>query len=134
MRDGSIFHSMDLIAVALGGALGSALRYAAQNAARAWLGSAFPWGTLAVNLLGSLLIGVCAAAFDRGWPALRPWVMAGLLGGFTTFSAFSLENLQLLRGGQAAWALLYSVGSVAGGLCLAWAGYSGARVLFGDAS
>jgi CrcB protein len=125
---------MDLLAIALGGALGSVLRYGVQSALRAWFGGGFPWGTLAVNLTGSLLIGVCAAATERGWPELRPGVMIGFLGGFTTFSAFSLESLHWLRGGQTVLAAAYALASVAGGLSLAMAGYSGGRVLFGGAA
>ena len=119
--------SMDFLAVALGGAAGSAARFAAQTAFRASSGAAFPWGTLAVNLLGSLLIGICAAAAERGWPWLRPWAMTGFLGGFTTFSAFSFENVQLFRQGQGLAFGLNILVSVLGGIALAWGGYLGGR-------
>lgn len=122
---------MDFIAVAIGGALGSVARFATQIAFRTWFGGPFPWGTLAVNLLGSLLIGLCAAAAERGWPALRPWVLTGFLGGFTTFSSFSLENVQLLRNGQSLAFFLNAAVSVLAGLALAFAGYLGGRSLFG---
>ncbi len=109
-------------AVALGGAAGSVVRYAVQAAFRF-----HPSGTLLVNLAGSFLIGLCAAWAERGAPWLRPWIMTGFLGGFTTFSAFSLENLRMLREGQAGAALLYVAASAAGGVALAFAGYALAR-------
>jgi CrcB protein len=115
---------MEYLAIAIGGAAGSVLRYAVQSAFRL---QAFPMGTLLVNLLGSFLIGLCAAFAERGMPWLRPWLMAGFLGGFTTFSAFSLENLRLIRDGQAGTALVYALVSVAAGTALAFAGYALAR-------
>ncbi len=124
--------AMDFLAVALGGAAGSVARYAVQGAFRAWLGTAFPWGTLAVNLLGSLLIGLCAAAAERSWPWLRPWAMTGFLGGFTTFSAFSFENVHLIRNGQGLAFTLNIIVSMIGGAALAWAGYLGGRALAGS--
>ena len=102
---------MTYLAIALGGAAGSVLRYAVQAALRPASGG-FPWGTLTVNFAGS-------------W--IRPWLMVGLLGGFTTFSAFSLENVHLLRNGQLATLFTYVLASVAGGLALALAGYVLAR-------
>jgi CrcB protein len=124
----SYFPPMSYLAIALGGAVGSVLRYAVQTALRP-ASSGFPWGTLMVNLVGSFLIGLCAALAERqgagSW--IRPWLMVGLLGGFTTFSAFSLENVQMLRNGQAGLVLAYVLVSVAGGLALAFAGYMLAR-------
>ena len=121
-------YRMTYFAIALGGALGSVLRYLIQSALRPATGG-FPWGTLAVNLAGSFLIGLCAALAERqgagSW--IRPWLMIGLLGGFTTFSAFSLENVHLLRGGHIALLFLYVLVSVMGGLALALAGYALAR-------
>lgn len=118
---------MTYLAIALGGALGSVLRYAVQSALRPVSGG-FPWGTLTVNLVGSFLIGLCAALAERqGGSWIRPWLMVGVLGGFTTFSAFSLENVHLLRGGQLALTFAYLLASVAGGLILAWLGYASAR-------
>jgi CrcB protein len=90
--------------VALGGALGSVARYAVSLGAVRWLGAGFPWGTLLVNVAGSFAIGLLAAlATADGRPALgadaRAFVMIGILGGFTTFSSFSLETLTLARTG-----------------------------------
>lgn len=112
---------MEYLAVAIGGAAGSVLRYFLQSLFRL---SAFPVGTLAVNLLGSFLIGLCAAFAERGSPWIRPWLMTGFLGGFTTFSAFSLENLRLIRDGQVGTALAYALTSLVAGVLLAFAGYS----------
>ena len=110
-----------LVGVALGGAAGSVLRYVLQSLFRL---SAFPVGTLIVNLLGSFLIGLCAAFAERGTPWIRPWLMTGFLGGFTTFSAFSLENFRMIREGQAGVAVAYALTSVVAGILLAFAGYS----------
>jgi fluoride exporter len=120
---------MTYLAIALGGAAGSVLRYAVQTALRS-PSAGLPWGTLAVNLLGSFLIGLCAALVERHGSAgawARPWLMSGFLGGFTTFSAFSLENVGLLRQGQVLSAFAYILISVAAGLALAYAGYWLAR-------
>jgi len=117
---------MDYLAIALGGAAGSVARYAVSTLFRVAPGT-FPVGTLLVNLLGSLLIGVCAAWAERGAPWVRPWLMAGFLGGFTTFSAFSLENVRLLRDGHLGTALAYALVSVGAGILLAFAGYAAVR-------
>jgi CrcB protein len=118
---------MEYLAVALGGAAGSVLRYALSTFFRTAVPGSFPLGTLVVNLLGSFLIGLCAAWLERGMPWIRPWLMAGFLGGFTTFSAFSLENMKLLRDGHLATALGYTLLSVCAGILLAFAGYALAR-------
>lgn len=116
----------DVALVALGGALGSVLRWSMTGAlARLSRDAAFPWGTLAVNLAGSCAIGlVLALAFERGSvpPPARLFVVTGILGGFTTFSAFSWETLVLLRDGHLLAALGYAGGSVLGGLAAAAAG------------
>jgi CrcB protein len=99
--------------VALGGALGSVARYLVSLAAIAHLGSAFPWGTLAVNILGSAAIGV---AFGLGLEGqARLLLVTGFLGGFTTFSAFSLET-GLLFERSPALAALYVAASITLGL------------------
>jgi fluoride exporter len=120
--------------VALGGALGSVARYAASGLAARLLGSGFPWGTLLVNVVGSLAIGALAALVTPdGRPLLgsdaRWFWMVGVLGGFTTFSAFSLETLQLARSGEWLGASANVVFSVL--LCLAavWLGYAAATAL-----
>ena len=109
-----------ILLVAIGGALGSSARYLTGQAALRLFGPGFPWGTLAVNVVGSLAIGVfvelIARRFD-GSPELRMFVVTGILGGFTTFSAFSLEVAAMMERGDhmtaAAYVLLSLVISVA---------------------
>ncbi|MCO4848665.1 MAG: CrcB family protein [Yoonia sp.] len=96
-----------VISVALGGATGAVARYLVG------LTVAFPLGTLAVNVGGSLAIGVVWALFAaRGLQAWLPLVMTGFLGGFTTFSAFSLDTLRLIEGGRMGAAFTYVAASV----------------------
>lgn len=109
--------------VAIGGAFGAALRYQAGRAMTGWLGapamSVFPWATLAVNALGSLLIGLLLGWLARsgeGGDQLRLLLGVGLLGGFTTFSAFSLELVVLIERGQFTIAALYAFLSIALGV------------------
>ncbi|WP_205958425.1 fluoride efflux transporter CrcB [Qipengyuania sediminis] len=111
--------------VAIGGAFGAALRYQTGRAMTAWLGApamgAFPWATLAVNTVGSLLLGFLAGwlavrELPGGGEQLRLLIGVGLLGGFTTFSAFSLELVLLIERGQYLIAGLYAFLSVALGI------------------
>ncbi|MCR9157951.1 MAG: fluoride efflux transporter CrcB [Rhodobacteraceae bacterium] len=109
--------------VALGGAIGAALRYLTGVGLLRLIGqSEFPLAILTVNILGSFLMGAfVVAAAQRGLTHLSPFVMTGILGGFTTFSAFSLETMTLIERGQAGSAMLYVALSVAlsvGGLAL----------------
>ena len=113
------------MAIALGSALGGVLRYLAGAAVHVWLARTFPWGTLGVNMLGSTAIGlawVLLAARGEGGELARAFVIVGLLGGFTTFSSFSLETLLLVEQHGYARAAAYVLASVS--LCLAgaWAG------------
>ncbi|MEM8656313.1 MAG: fluoride efflux transporter CrcB [Pseudomonadota bacterium] len=114
--------------VALGGAIGAALRWLSGVAVlRAFGPTDFPLAILTVNVIGSFLMGVfVVAAAHKGLTHLSPFVMTGVLGGFTTFSAFSLEAMTLIERGQVASASLYillsvglSVGALALGLILA---------------
>jgi len=103
-----------LAQVALGGALGAVGRYLAGLAALRLLGAGFPWGTLAVNVAGSVLMGALYVALtERGGAGrLAPFLMTGVLGGFTTFSAFSLDAVALFEEGRIGAAGLYVLGSV----------------------
>jgi len=116
----------------VGGGLGAVARFALGAWVLARTGEGFPWGTLAVNWLGCLGIGLAAAGFES-WTAhpanLRLFCVAGLLGGFTTFSAFGLEAWELLADGETAPALLYVGGSIAGGLAAVVVGGATARLL-----
>lgn len=103
-----------LLQVALGGAIGASLRYSAGiMIVRAVGHNPFPVAIIAVNVIGSFLMGVfVVAAAHRGLTPLSPFVMTGLLGGFTTFSAFSLEAITLYERGDLGAAVLYVVMSV----------------------
>ena len=117
-----------MIAVAwvmLGGALGAAARHSMSRLIPHTPGITFPWSTFFVNLIGRLLIGLLAGYVDRrsGATTITRWLwMSGFCGGFTTFSAFSLETIQLMQ--QARWSVVipYVVGSVIMGLFATWAG------------
>lgn len=118
---------MQWLAVALGGALGSLLRFAAVGYLTPLLSYRFPLGTFVVNIVGSFLIG--AAYVLLAEKALLPvewrlFFITGVLGGFTTFSAFSLEILQMWQEGHAFNALAYAGGSVVLGLFVAFVGMS----------
>ena len=94
--------------VALGGALGSASRYAVSTHVQRLLGLTFPYGILSVNVIGSFLIGLCwslAEAFQFS-PNTRAFLFTGFFGGFTTFSSFSLDTMTLLRDGSYKIALM----------------------------
>ena len=112
-----------VLLVALGGALGTVGRYGVGIATARILGLAFPWGTLIVNALGALAIGVLTARVDALHPDTRLFIGVGLLGGFTTFSTFSLESLQLIQNGRLLVALGYVISSAALGICGAWVGF-----------
>ena len=88
-----------ILLIAMGGAIGSVGRYGLGGLAYRLFGSVFPWGTLAVNLRGSLVIGFLWAAFERGeiGPNMRLFLFIGILGGFTTFSSYTLETFNLFR-------------------------------------
>jgi len=107
------------IIVGVGGFIGSTARFLFLGPLARWWGTTFPWGLLSVNVLGSLLIGLVFGIGQRqGWlsPEWRLFLGAGVCGGFTTFSAFSLETLHLLQRGDHLNALLFATGSVV--LCL----------------
>ncbi len=112
---------MQLLLVALGGALGSLARYGVGVAAARWLGLAFPWGTLAVNVAGGFAMGVLAARIGPDQENLRLLLGVGVLGGFTTFSAFSLETVRLMEQAPAQGAL-YVAASLVLSVGACWAG------------
>jgi CrcB protein len=104
-----------LINVALGGALGSVARYVIGIYAGRWLGTAFPWGTLFINVSGSFLIGALAEAFALRWDtaqSTRIFLVVGICGGYTTFSTFSLEIVTLIGRGEMLAASAYAIASV----------------------
>lgn len=121
-----------LLQIALGGALGAVLRAACISAVTRAGGAGFPFGTLSVNVLGSFAMGLGAMLLlERGGtPMARfaPFLLPGLLGGFTTFSAFSLDAYRLLEEGRGGAALAYVAGSVGLGLAALLAGIGLARL------
>lgn len=121
----------DLLLVGAGGALGSMARYSITLAVNKVWERPMPLATLGINLGGCLLIGLLFGGAQRyQWTAASAmWLLlaTGVCGGFTTFSAFALENLKLLQSSQAATAMIYILLSVTGGILLCWAGYLLAR-------
>ncbi|MBP6334562.1 MAG: fluoride efflux transporter CrcB [Bacteroidia bacterium] len=112
--------------LAAGGAIGTILRYVLNGATSEYFRQPlFPWGTLLVNLSGSLLIGILAGLHesDPVNPGLRLFLFVGLLGGFTTFSSFSLETLQLMRQSQLLLAMMNILANTLGGISLAAGGF-----------
>ncbi|KAJ54799.1 protein CrcB [Actibacterium mucosum KCTC 23349] len=103
---------MTLAQVALGGAVGASARYLTGLAALRLLGPGFPWGTFVVNVVGSFVMGILAVVLVQSGGRFSPLLMTGVLGGFTTFSAFSLDAVTLFERGQVGLALLYVGGSV----------------------
>ena len=121
-----------LFLVMLGGAIGAGFRYHIGRIALQQLGPAFPWGTWIVNLLGGFLMGVLTAVVVRDGEVsepLRLFLGVGVLGGFTTFSAFSLDAFTMLQRGEVVMASAYALSSVAGALMLLIAGYYATRLM-----
>ncbi|MBU6167374.1 MAG: fluoride efflux transporter CrcB [Alphaproteobacteria bacterium] len=114
-----------LLLVAVGGGLGTALRYGVDRWARAVMGPGFPFGTFAVNIIGGFLMGLLAGWLARLGDAgaqLRLLLGVGVLGGFTTFSAFSLEVYTMITRAEVALAAAYAMSSVAGSVLAVLAG------------
>lgn len=117
-----------LIQVAIGGAIGAIARYMTNIGLLRLIGPGFPWGTLTVNVVGSFLMGLAWVLLDvRGAMRFAPLVMTGVLGGFTTFSAFSLDAVTMVERGQAGLGLIYVAASVAASIGALFAGVLIAR-------
>jgi CrcB protein len=116
------------LAVATGGALGAAARYAVSTVlARPTAVAGFPWSTFPVNVVGCVAFGLLAGALERvggGSDTARAFLLAGVLGGFTTFSTFAFENVELLATGQAGRLLLNVAGQVVLGTAGLWLGFA----------
>lgn len=110
--------------VFLGGGLGAMLRHGVNMAALRTVGTGFPYGTMGINIVGSLLMGLVAGwfALRGGSPAWRVFLTTGVLGGFTTFSAFSLEAALLHERGDTGLAAVYVIGSVVVSIAALFAG------------
>lgn len=110
-----------MLMVAMGGAVGSAMRYLTSKVMQDWLPNAFPYGTFVVNLLGCLAIGILYGLIDQnmlGNNHLKLLLITGFCGGFTTFSTFSHESLSLVQQGHLSYAVLYVGGSVCLGMIM----------------
>lgn len=118
-----------LLQVALGGAIGASLRYLTGISAVRVLGHGFPYGTLTVNIVGSFVMGMLSVLLMMHAPKYAPFWMTGLLGGYTTFSAFSLDTLALYERGEVTAAAGYVLVSVIGGVLALFAGLLLARSL-----
>ncbi|MEA2776053.1 MAG: fluoride exporter [Acetobacteraceae bacterium] len=121
------------IAVALGGAIGSVGRFWLTGVMMALTGPRFPWGTLLINALGSFVIGLVAGlTLTTGRIAMHPdvriFLMTGICGGFTTFSAFSLQTLELLQSGDTVSAMGYAIGSVVLCVVATYGGWALSRI------
>ena len=121
-----------ILSIALGGAIGSLGRYALSSQITHWMGPGFPWGILIVNLVGCFIMGVIAELAALTWnmtPEVRAFLTTGILGGFTTFSAFALDTAVLTQKGDMTNALLYVGASVGGSLIALFFGLYVVRVL-----
>ncbi len=106
---------LQIIAIMIGGAMGAAMRYLVSNGIYSLLGREFPYGTLAVNVLGSFLMGILTVLLiEKGTidPLIKVAILVGFLGAFTTFSTFSIETLALINKGALSYAFLNMMGSV----------------------
>jgi CrcB protein len=122
-----------LLLVFLGGGLGSILRHVVNQVSASLFGLNFPYGTLLVNIFGSLAMGWIAGWFafrGEGGQMLRLFLTTGILGGFTTFSAFSLDVALLWERGQTWHAAFYVAGSIVASIAAAFAGLATMRMLF----
>ena len=121
---------MNLLLIAIGGAVGSTARYVFALTVQRASGTLFPIGTFAVNVVGCLVFGVIAGAAEQRVqlaPELRMFLLVGVLGGFTTFSSYAFESFALVRDGQFLWAAANIAGQVVAGLAGMWVGYVAAN-------
>ena len=123
-----------LLIASAGGAIGAGARYLLNVGFARWLGPGFPWSTFAANVVGCLLMGLVTgllAARVTDWPEMRVFVTTGILGGFTTFSAYALDFAGLLERDQSFQALLYLIGSVVLAIAALYIGLKLARIIAG---
>jgi len=116
---------LKLFILMIGGAIGTGLRYISTSLTHKVLGYHFPWGTLAVNLSGCFLIGIAWALLEEHHINLnfKLFLFTGIFGGYTTFSAFAIENVSLVRGEQVGLALVNILATNILGLALVFAGF-----------
>ena len=115
-----------MMIVGIGSFLGGALRYVISMTMKNLCGAGFPWGTLSVNLLGCLVFGLLFALFNKYGTTSHPWCLlltTGICGGFTTFSTFANESIQMLQNGHWGAFITYISISLIAGICLTALGY-----------
>jgi len=123
----------NILLAALGGAIGSVLRYLVGVFTVRWFGPSFPWGTLTVNIVGSFIIGLTVEMIARRFNAsmeLRVFIVTGIIGGFTTWSSFSLDTMVLFERGAIAAAAAYVIGSLVVSFAAVFAGLALGRAMF----
>ncbi|MEV4606314.1 fluoride efflux transporter CrcB [Neorhizobium sp. LMR1-1-1.1] len=122
----------NILLAALGGAIGSVLRYLVGVFSVRWFGPAFPWGTLTVNVIGSFIIGLSVEMIARRFDAsmeLRVFIVTGIIGGFTTWSSFSLDTMVLFERGAITAAAAYVIGSLVVSFAAVFAGLALGRAM-----
>ena len=122
----------NFLLIGLGGGIGSIVRYLCQKWFNDYYPHPFPWGTFTVNLVGCFLIGLLYAASEKASvlsPQTRLLLITGFCGGFTTFSTFAFENMNLLRSGDVLYFSIYIVASVALGIAAVFAGVAIMKIL-----
>jgi CrcB protein len=123
----------NLLLIGLGGSVGSIVRFLCQKYIYEWHPHPFPIGTMTVNVAGCFLIGLFCALADKGnllTPEWRLLLTTGFCGGFTTFSTFAYENINLLKSGELMYFLLYTAASVILGLLATWLGMILVKLVF----
>lgn len=120
----AVFQPLHLLMVMIGGGMGAGLRFLFGRWAFGMFGPGYPWGTLGVNIIGSFAMGLLAGILARtgGSEQLRLFIGVGILGGFTTFSAFSLELYEMIIRGELGSAFTYFSLSLLAGVCALWLG------------
>ena len=122
------------LAVAVGGGMGAVLRYVVANLGQSLKSSSFPLGTLLVNIIGCALIGLITALLigplSQHREFLRLFLLVGVLGGFTTFSTFALDSIDLFEDGRKRYVIMYIVLSNVIGILAAWSSYKFGSILF----
>ncbi len=117
----------EILLIGLGGGVGSIARFLCQRTVYSWYPHGFPFGTLIVNVVGCFLIGFLFSFMEKNnlvKPGLKLLLVTGFCGGFTTFSAFAAENIQLLKDGRLLYFFIYIIASVALGLLATFFGIS----------
>ncbi|MBP6012197.1 MAG: fluoride efflux transporter CrcB [Alphaproteobacteria bacterium] len=121
-----------ILSIAVGGALGAVGRYALSSQVTHWAGAGFPWGILIVNVIGCFAMGVIAELAAFTWnmqPEMRAFLTTGILGGFTTFSAFALDTAVLTERGDLTGAAFYVAASVLGSVAALFLGLALVRAI-----